>query len=136
MKLLIIFFCIFTISYCQDDLGVFSDHEKQCLQSTNIDETMLNNALKQLYMPEYNEQLNKFIECTWIKDGYIDTNGKINFEKFTLYVKSAYMEAVGMAELAEAFSKDTVSYCRNTEGNSPGQLAVKLLNCILKRLYL
>lgn len=60
-------------------------------------------------------------------------NGTINFEKFKLSVKNGIIETYGNQK-AEAVANDIVNNCRNTEGNSPGQIAGKILNCMIKHL--
>lgn len=96
---------------------------------------MLTEGLKQLYMPENNPDFNAFMECSWKKDGFIDGYGNIIYERFHFYVQGAHMDAVGIRELAEAFAEDVISHCREVRGDTPGQTGVKLMNCILHRLY-
>jgi len=116
-------------------LGQFSRHERQCLNDLQTDQRMVTNALKQLYMPEDNPSFNEFMECTWIRDGFIDEDGNIVYERFKNYVKGIHIEAVGIPEIAEIFADDTVSFCHTIQGNTAGQTGVKLMNCILRRLY-
>ncbi|KAF5298668.1 hypothetical protein FQA39_LY11744 [Lamprigera yunnana] len=140
MKELLIACAVVALAYSQtgleiQDLGSFSNEELKCIKEFNLNATKLTILLKLPYMPEHDVDFNKFTECTWKQQGLLDVKGDVIWTAFKFYVKGAYMDAVGIADLADFFAEDTTSHCKDVKGNSPGQIAVKLMNCIVKRLY-
>ncbi|KAF5304866.1 hypothetical protein FQR65_LT07883 [Abscondita terminalis] len=105
------------------DLGQFSQLETECITEHNLNASKITDFLKKPYMPEDDVEANKFMECTWKKEGYLNKRGELKWKAVKKYVKNVYVDAVGMPELADFFANDTISHCRGVEGISPGQLS-------------
>lgn len=95
---------------------------------------MIDFNLKQLYMPENNSMFNKFMECTWKKDGFIDFKGNLVMAEFQNFIAETFTQAIGSSKIAEAFAKDSVNSCKSVTGVTPGQKGVKFMNCVT-RIY-
>ncbi|KAK5647525.1 hypothetical protein RI129_002417 [Pyrocoelia pectoralis] len=140
LKKVLILTGIAALAYSQkqlgaEDLGDFSANEMKCIKDHNINVSKVTLLLKQPYIPENDFEMNDFMECTWKLDGLLHNNGSVAWQPFYFYVKGAYIDAVGMTELADFFANDTINHCKDNQGKTPGQVAVLLLNCVIRKLY-
>lgn len=91
--------------------------------------------------PEDNEDLNKYYECMWKKEGLLRDDGTFNWDKMQeLFVdvreedlekNKSGSEERRIVDLTESFIKSLVDTCREKHVHG-GQTAVRIHNCFLE----
>lgn len=113
----------------------FNVFEEECISEMEINKVEIANAFAQNYFPEDSEDLKKVLSCAWKKEGIMDKDGNIISEKFRRFLVENFRKAEGSNYIIAAMvAADTMHYCGNVQGNSPGETAVKLSNCVLRRV--
>lgn len=112
--------------------------EETCITELNLERNRIVKLNSKSIGPEDDEGFNKFLECFWKKKGYQKEDGQIDFE----YLKSTIIEVIceilggdnSDSCVGSSVAAETVDKCRNVTGNSHGQTASKVQNCIVNKL--
>lgn len=118
--------------------------ELECVQEQKLNKAEIETLNDPWDKPtsEDNKVLNDFLECSWKKQGTINENGEINWDKVDDIIaeevkkniednKSNSAEVISSV-IAGGFLQNAVNKCReeNIHGSSPGQTAAKVQNCV------
>lgn len=92
----------------------------------------------QEFPPEDDQNFNEFFACTWKKQGYQFRNGRLNYNALERMIYSSLKEQAGTnrsaIKLARHMANIAVDECKNKGGNSHGQMAIRMQNCMYKEL--
>lgn len=95
---------------------------------------------------EDDNDLNAFFECSWKKEGTLQDDGEIDWDKVDEFVaeelKKEIQENKSNSEeimanvIAGGMIQNAIDHCREEKlhGNSPGQTIAKVQNCIAAKL--
>ncbi|KAF2895959.1 hypothetical protein ILUMI_10222 [Ignelater luminosus] len=138
---------IFTVTFLSVLVGAlcytWEPEELQCLEELKIEKALiedLNDPTKKP-CPEDNEDLKNFLECSWKKNGMLDQDNEINWERveFLLLrsVRKDFQRGKTETEQAVALvmggiAKAIIDRCheRNIRAETPGLTIVKIQNCL------
>ncbi|KAB0799312.1 hypothetical protein PPYR_07192 [Photinus pyralis] len=86
-------------------------------------------------LPEDNESLNAFHGCIFKRKGIIDNHGIIDVGNLRIYLSNLFTLDQAISPSQRRLVESSIEDCRNTTGKDYNQKSVKLINCVMKKLY-
>lgn len=119
----------------------FSDDDLKCIKDLKLDKNYIESIItSSRFPPEDDPQFNEYFHCHWKVRGIQNDDGTINFYKIVEAI-----QRIPRNRFDEKYTDDTpvgleiatvaVENCKNIpKGESDGQTAVQVHNCIEKRV--
>jgi len=114
---------------------------EECVKELKLDRATIKAIDDLQIVPEDNHDYNNFLECFWKKEGTVDAEGHINWDKVDDLLLEDFRKEFGqdpkLSEfLTAAVVFGAVEQCKEhgLTGNSTGQKLAKLENCVIKEI--
>ncbi|KAF2887307.1 hypothetical protein ILUMI_18866 [Ignelater luminosus] len=114
----------------------YTQTAKDCLSEINTDEDAMRSILNEdKLFPEDNELAVKFFECIY-RSNINDNNEIVVDDKLKDYITqiiSRRLEGKTESASAASIANDCLEHCKDRKGDSKGQTAIKVMNCVKER---
>lgn len=92
-------------------------------------------AFSQDFYPENNQDFTNVLTCSWKKAEIIDKNANLDLDKLRQFLVDNFAKVQGSNYLiATLVAADALHHCEHVKGQTEGDIAVKMSNCILRKL--
>lgn len=83
-------------------------------------------------LPLDNQAFSDFTECSWKKQGLLKANGQINWDEVHQVILGGLEEEskTNTKQAVDNIARGIIDPCRNVRGNTLGQTAIKVWNCL------
>jgi len=135
-------FIVLTAAITIETIEQFGEGQQNCVYELNLDERKMKTLEATAVTPEDDIDYNNFLACSWQKAKILNlSNGEINYQNLKSLLGQVPEQALVDAsaytiERERKLLFEAIDYCeaRGTKGESYGQTAVKLQNCIMNKL--
>ncbi|KAF5285780.1 hypothetical protein FQA39_LY04241 [Lamprigera yunnana] len=104
--------------------SALEDNDRECIRTLNLTaEFVVNSFDRYNLMIEGNPDLNKFVNCTWTKSGYLTKDGNINPDTITTWIKTDLNKI--LQDNHKINVRSFVDQCKLLKGEGPGDTAIK-----------
>ncbi|KAK4874560.1 hypothetical protein RN001_013920 [Aquatica leii] len=103
------------------------DDDRECIKTLNLTVSFVINSFdKYNLLLEGNEEVNKFVNCTWTRLGYLTKNGIINPDALMKWIEKDIIKMDN--NQTESIGHTLVNPCKSIKGEDSGDTAVKIPN--------
>ncbi|KAF2885377.1 hypothetical protein ILUMI_20775 [Ignelater luminosus] len=134
MKIVFVVFNLFLIVFIEAKID-FNIYEEDCITQLNVDREQMIEAFNQDFYPEDNQDFTNVLTCSWKKAEIIDKDENLDVDKLRQFLVDNFAKVQGSNYLiATLVAADALHHCEHVKGQSRGDIAVKMSNCILRKL--